>query len=123
VAKNVQDKSDMCRKYFKDGINKVLDKLRAKINEQTEEEDKKNEFAKKKVDDQPQPKQLTNSNPTLDALGFNHSLKYGNRSKLRTACMRFLRFSYLLDFLATEALSNIYIFSVQDTIRRFERLV
>jgi dynein heavy chain len=61
-----------------------------------------------------------NANPILDALGFNHSLKYGNRSKLRSACMRFLRFSYLLDFVATEALTNIYLFSVDETIRKLE---
>lgn len=113
----------MCRKYFKDGINNVLDKLRAKINEQTEEEDKKNEYVKKqKNEDAPQAKQVVSTNPTLDALGFNHSLKYGNRSKLRTACMRFLRFSYLLDFLATEALTNVYLFSVKDTIQKLTDL-
>jgi hypothetical protein len=52
VTKNVQEKSDSCRRNFKEGINKVLDKLRAKINDQTEEEDKKNEVAKKKTDEQ-----------------------------------------------------------------------
>ena len=63
-----------------------------------------------------------NTNPTLEALGFSHSLKYGPRSKLRKACTRFLRFSYLLDFLATEALTNIYLFSVSETIDRLEKL-
>jgi len=36
--------------------------------------------------------------------------------------MRFLRFSYLLDFVATEALTNIYLFSVKETIKRLESL-
>ena len=75
-----------------------------------------------KPSDASQPKQIVNTNPTLEALGFNHNLKYGPRSKLRKACSKFLRFSYLLDFLATEALTNIYLFSVKETISRLEKL-
>ena len=33
-------------------------------------------------------------------------------------CTRFLRFSYLLDFVALEALSNIFIESVKDTVKK-----
>ena len=36
--------------------------------------------------------------------------------------MKFLRFSYLLDFLATEALTNIYLHSVSETIDKLEQL-
>jgi hypothetical protein len=36
--------------------------------------------------------------------------------------MRFLRFSYILDFVATEALTNIYLFSVDETIKKLEQL-
>jgi hypothetical protein len=36
--------------------------------------------------------------------------------------MRFLRFSYILDFVATEALTNIYLFSVEETIKKLEQL-
>jgi len=53
--------------------------------------------------------------PVFEQLGFKHNLKYGPRSKLRRACSRFLRFSYLLDFLAMEALANIYVRTVQET--------
>jgi dynein heavy chain len=49
-------------------------------------------------------------------------LKYGPRSKLRRACSRFLRFSYLLDFIALDALANIYIESVKDTINKLRYL-
>mgnify|MGYP006889532110 CR=1 FL=1 len=62
-----------------------------------EEEASKNDFLKQETQ---QPKQIVNTNPTLEALGFKHSLKYGPRSNLRKACSKFLRFSYLLDFLA-----------------------
>ena len=63
-----------------------------------------------------------NTNPTLEALGFKHSLKYGPKANLRKACSKFLRFSYLLDFLATEALTNIYLLSVKDTMDKLNQL-
>ena len=44
MTKLVQEKSELCRKYFKDGINTVLDKLRAKINESNEDEEHQNEY-------------------------------------------------------------------------------
>ncbi len=56
--------------------------------------------------------------PVYERLGFKSNMKYGPRSKLRRACTRFLRFSYLLDFVALEALSNIFIESVKDTVKR-----
>ena len=104
-----------CRKRFEKGINKTLDNLRQKETE-PEEEASKTDF---KSETQ-QPKQIVNTNPTLEALGFKHSLKYGRKSNLRKACSRFLRFSYLLDFLATEALTNIYLLSVQETIAKLQ---
>jgi len=60
--------------------------------------------------------------PVFEQLGFKHNLKYGPRSKLRRACSRFLRFSYLLDFIALDALSSIYIDSVKDTVIKFKTL-
>ena len=50
------------------------------------------------------------------------NLKYGMRKQLRKACTRFLKFSYLLDFYALEALSKIYLHSVKDTIARLSEL-
>ena len=117
----IKAKSHECREMFKKGINDVLDRLRQNINEPEEDDAAKPEF-NVKPNDASQPKQIVNTNPTLEALGFNHNLKYGPRSKLRKACSKFLRFSYLLDFLATEALTNIYLFSVKETIYRLGTL-
>lgn len=55
-------------------------------------------------------------------MGFKHNLKYGPRSKLRRACSRFLRFAYLLDFVALDALANIFIESVKDTLIKLRYL-
>jgi hypothetical protein len=57
-------------------------------------------------------------NAVFEQLGFKHNLKYGPRSKLRKNCSRFLRFSYLLDFIALETLANIFVESVKDTVIR-----
>lgn len=40
-------------------------------------------------------------------------MNYEKRSELRKECSKFLRFSYLVDFLAMESLSEIFKNSVQ----------
>lgn len=61
-------------------------------------------------------------NPTLAEFGFPTKLKYGTRSEMRKNCSRFLRFSYLMDFVATEALTNIQLQSIQETIDKLDIL-
>ena len=52
-------------------------------------------------------------------MGFPDHMTYGHRSNLRKECSRFLRYAYLVDFLALESLTSIYI----DTVKEFfERL-
>lgn len=52
--------------------------------------------------------------PVYEQLGFKHNMKFGARSELRDACKKFLRFAFLLDFVALESLSNVYLLSIQD---------
>ena len=113
----IEEKSRQCRLRFKEGIDRTLEKLRSKETE-PEDDAARADFKTETH----QPKQIVNTNPTLEALGFKHSLKYGPRSELRKACTRFLRFSYLLDFLSTEALTNIYLHSVEETINKLRDL-
>ena len=49
-------------------------------------------------------------------------MTYEKRSQLRKECSKFLRFSYLVDFLAMESLSNIYTLSVKDLIDKLQSL-
>ncbi len=56
-------------------------------------------------------------------LGFSDNMNYEKRSELRKECSKFLRFSYLADFLALESLSNIYIYSVTELEEKFKYLV
>jgi len=43
-------------------------------------------------------------------------MTYEDRSELRKECSRFLKFSYLVDFIALNSLKNIYSFSVVELI-------
>ena len=61
-------------------------------------------------------------NPALTEIGFTGQLKYGTKAELRKSCSRFLRFSYLIDFVATEALTNIYLLTVHETIAKLDEL-
>ena len=45
------------------------------------------------------------SNSVFENLGFPDHMSYGQRAVLRKECSRFLRFAYLVDFLAMESLS------------------
>ena len=62
------------------------------------------------------------ANNNYDKLGFPDSMTYAHRSSLRKECIRFLRFAYLVDFLSLEALSQIYILSLEAMIERIRDL-
>ena len=57
-----------------------------------------------------------------DQLGFSKEMSYDQRSKVRNVCMTFLRFSFLVDFIALDALTKIYLNSVSELRDRFEAL-
>lgn len=57
---------------------------------------------------------MSSAGPVYEQLGFKHNMKFGARSELRDACKKFLRFAFLLDFVALESLSNIYLLSISD---------
>ena len=50
-------------------------------------------------------------------------MTYEKRSELRKECSKFLRFSYLVDFLATESLKNIFLLSVKSLEIKLQELV
>jgi dynein heavy chain, axonemal len=56
--------------------------------------------------------------PVYEQLGFKHNLKFSARNELRDACKKFLRFAFLLDFVALESLSSIFLSSVRDTLAK-----
>ena len=74
--------------------------------------------------DHPQPKNNSvsmkrkDTNSNYDKLGFPAGMTYAHRSSLRKECSKFLRFAYLADFLSLEALSQIYIGSLEAMIEK-----
>jgi hypothetical protein len=51
------------------------------------------------------------------------NMTYEQRSELRKECSRFLRFSYLVDFIGLESLRTIYIESVAELLVEFQELI
>ena len=56
-------------------------------------------------------------------MGFSDTMTYEKRSELRKECSRFIRFSYLADFLAMESLTNIFTYSVNELDDKISVLV
>lgn len=50
-------------------------------------------------------------------------MTYEQRSELRKECSRFLRFSYLIDFIGLESLRTIYKESVSELLIEIDELV
>lgn len=57
-----------------------------------------------------------------EQLGFGLKMSYEARSELRKECSKFVRFSYLVDFIFQQALGDIYDHSIEDFIGRLEEL-
>jgi hypothetical protein len=144
VENAIREASDKTRDLFKGGINQILDALRARIHAQ-EELDQDQEASAVRVDGQAadnkgahgaanefrlmrQIEKLDkgkslNQDPVYEQLGFKHNLKFSARNELRDACKKFLRFAFLLDFVALESLSAIFLQSIQDTVEKIRAQV
>ena len=150
LSVKLQNFSRDSRQDFRDGIKKILDNLKRKVTNETNNEDiliknnsdtdqkrmytaPSNNFGQdnddnKKVFDVSMQKDQAVKMKTSDAdrvyedLGFKPNLKYGGKSNLRKECSRFLRFAYLLDFVTMEALTNIYLNSVQFLVDKLHLL-
>ena len=51
-----------------------------------------------------------------EKMGFPENMSYGQRSALRKECSRYIRFSYLADFIILESLQNLYLLSVRELL-------
>lgn len=119
VISEVQKSSDFSRKLFEEGIESKLKALKDDIHT---DRDEKDEIAENNKEQPTNDQKNIYYNPALAAIGFTGQIKYGPKSNLRKTCSRFLRFSYLMDFIATEALTNIFLSSVSETIDKLEEL-
>ena len=109
VTKVLVEKAETSRVLFNNGMKEVMGNLRKKVLDLNDMDDKVAQILPKSIE-------VANVdhvdlgggfNPILAEFGLPQKLKYGTRSELRKNCSRFLRFSYLMDFIATESLANI----------------
>lgn len=56
--------------------------------------------------------------PLYEKMGFPENMSYGQRTVLRKECSRFIRFSYLADYVCLESLKNVYVSSVKLLIKK-----
>lgn len=138
VEASVRDASDRTRDLFKSAITSILDDLRTRIHKQDEVDQSAetgpapgrpepalaankaslgtaNELRLMRQIEKLDKNQSPGQDPVYEQLGFKHNLKFSARNELRDACKKFLRFAFLLDFIALESLSNIFLHSIHDT--------
>ena len=121
VAKRIEAQSNKSRKNIQECIDKVLKELRQRIlGEITLDEQRKKDHPQPKTNSVSMKRKETDN--SYDKLGFPAGMTYAHRSSLRKECSRFLRFAYLADFLSLEALSQIYIYSLESMIDRIRDL-
>jgi len=126
ISEKIQDCSERCRANVKYAIENMLSELRERIISELaldEEQRKNNPSSATAMNNQGGGgMKHKKSNSVFENLGFPDHMTYGHRSNLRKECSRFLRFAYLVDFLALESLTSIYIDTVKEFIERLQQL-
>ena len=119
IVSKIKKISKKAHENFTEAIEKILSKLRNRFiaeRNQEEEEAQKTKAPKKEED-------IKNAKATsFESIRFPENLNYGQRASLRKECGKFLRLAYLYDFIALDALRNIYIESVRELISRMQQL-
>lgn len=118
INKEIQVYSAKCREIVKGGFDESLAEL--KKNQYLSNDDENlNQNQNKK----PNQNFFRLKESAYEALGFSDNMTYEKRSELRKECSKFLRFAYLVDFLAMESLSQIFIYSVKELQDKLENLM
>lgn len=116
ITDKIQEYSKNCRTIVKNGFDESLNELRRNVYMANTEEDYQN--SRKQNQNFFRLKESAYEN-----LGFSDNMNYEQRSELRKMCTKFLRFSYLVDFLAMESLSYIFKHSVSELEIKLKCLV
>ena len=128
----IEGYSKKCRENFADGIERQMKKIKEKIKEEAMKEDN---MQKNKKQGRPntqggmhagpstqESRKPLNVDQVYQKLGFSYKLSYSDRSILRKNCSRFLRFSYLIDFITMDSLRNIYLTSMTELNNHIQHL-
>lgn len=107
VAAQIAEHSKDCGDEFRKLMKTALGRLRSYVREDVDGRE-----------DTERPR----GNVAFEALGFPGNLAYGHRAALRRECARFLRLSYLIDFMSMKALGDIYLGTVKETLNTLDML-
>lgn len=102
--KKVVEYSKENRETVSNGFKKCLSLLRSDMKNK---EKKGGDFFDKKGRTDSSNK-ANRRNNAYEVLGFVFTMKYEERSELRKLCSKFVRFSYLVDFIFQQSLGEIY---------------
>ena len=110
VKKYIHDSNKALRENVVQGVLSIMNQLREDIVMDIAAE--KN-YGKINLQMFPHARKIC---PLYEKMGFPENMSYGQRSVLRKECSRYIRFSYLADFIALESLHNLYLMSVRELI-------
>lgn len=110
VRSGIDETSKNLRMNIKQGIINIMNELREEIVMDIAE--KKN-YGKLNLQMFPQVRKIC---PLYEKMGFPENMSYDQRADLRKACSRYIRFTYLVDFIALESLQNLYLSSVKELL-------
>ncbi|CAG9334364.1 unnamed protein product [Blepharisma stoltei] len=113
VKTHMKELSWRMRDSIMSNIQKIMDSLREKIIMEIAQEKVHGGF-------QQQAPIGHKAKYLYEKMGFPENMSYGQRSMLRKECSRFIRFSYLADYITSESLKNLYISSVKILIKKLE---
>ena len=108
VKEYIKDSSKHLRENVLQGVVSIMNQLREDIVMDIAEE--KN-YGKLDLQMFPHARKICN---LYEKMGFPENMSYGQRSILRKECSRFIRFTYLVDFITLESLQNLYLISVRE---------
>ena len=119
VKFKIEMASKESRKLFESGIQIVIEGLVKKHQVDTNKAPYLMETASDQADgDQAGVGEC--GDPLYEQLGFRGPLAFPGRSEVRESCQRFLRLSFLFDFIALESLSQIYLRTIEESISKLQ---
>ncbi|OMJ83653.1 hypothetical protein SteCoe_15380 [Stentor coeruleus] len=118
VRKYIEDANKTLRTNVRQGVTNIMNQLREEIVMDIAE--KKN-YGKLNLQMLPPVRRIC---ALYEKMGFPENMSYDQRSDLRKECSRYIRFSYLVDFIALESLQNMYLMSVRELLLKiYEQIV
>jgi dynein heavy chain len=120
VSEKLQENERRLRDNINENIRTIMDKLREYIvNDIAKEEEHKRLSGGQQQTYQVKRRKTS---ALYEKMGFPENMNYGQRAILRKACSRFLRFSFLSDFIVLDSLRIIYLGSVEEIVKALDDL-